>query len=129
MQHSLEKNIRSAMVRVKRVNCQAEEKRNACQDDEQATASSISSTSSSEIPIGIPVITYSTDDEDQTSATTAETQTSGQQRGMSVLCETPVTVYQHSSRELDALKKSTYYFCKDPHWTLCRKNGLWNHMA
>ncbi|MEQ2301665.1 hypothetical protein AMECASPLE_038394 [Ameca splendens] len=71
MQHSLEKNICSAMVRVKRVNRQAEEKRNACQDDEQATASSISSTSSSEIPIRIPVITYSTDDEDQTSATTA----------------------------------------------------------
>ncbi|KAK5607841.1 hypothetical protein CRENBAI_010307 [Crenichthys baileyi] len=52
------------MVRVKRDNRQAEEKRNACQDDEQATGSS---TSSSETPIGIPVITYSTDDEDPTS--------------------------------------------------------------
>ncbi|MED6246596.1 hypothetical protein ATANTOWER_020459 [Ataeniobius toweri] len=36
MQHSLEKNTRSAMVRVKRVNRKTEEKRNACQDDEQA---------------------------------------------------------------------------------------------
>ncbi|MEQ2288718.1 hypothetical protein AMECASPLE_025632 [Ameca splendens] len=95
MQPSLEKNTRLAMVRVKRVHRQAEEKCNACQDDEQATASSISSTSSSEIPIGIPVITYSTDDEDptSTSTTTVENQTSGRPRGTSVLCETPVTVY------------------------------------
>ncbi|KAK5619693.1 hypothetical protein CRENBAI_008952, partial [Crenichthys baileyi] len=101
------------MVRVKRVNRQAEEKRNACQDDddEQATGSS---TSSSETPIGIPVITYSTDDEDPTSTpkTTFENKISVRPRGTSVLCETPVTVYQHSSRELNAPKKSTYYLCK-----------------
>ncbi|MED6259594.1 hypothetical protein ATANTOWER_025946 [Ataeniobius toweri] len=112
MQHSLEKNTHSAMVRVKRVNRQTEEKCNVCQYDEQAIASSISSTSSSEIPIGIPVMTYSTDDDDPTSTTTAENQTSGQPRGTTVLCETPVTIYQHSSREMNAPKKSTYYLCK-----------------
>ncbi|KAK5621431.1 hypothetical protein CRENBAI_006815 [Crenichthys baileyi] len=72
------------MVRVKRVNRQAEEKRNACQEDEQATASSISSTSSSETPIGIPVITYSTDDDEDptsTSTTTVENQTTVRPRG------------------------------------------------
>lgn len=106
-QQSLEKKIRSAMVRVKRVKSQAVENRNACQDDEQSTASS-------DIPIGIPVITYATDDDDddQTLATLAENQTLGQGRGASILCETPVTVYQHSSCELDAPKKSTYYICK-----------------
>ncbi|KAK5621000.1 hypothetical protein CRENBAI_015650 [Crenichthys baileyi] len=112
--HSLEKNIHSAMVRVKTVNRQAEEKRDACQDDEQATASS---TSSSEIPIGIPIITYSTDDDDDeepisTATTTVENQTSVRPRGTSILCENPVTVYQHSPHQLNAPKKSTYYLCK-----------------
>ncbi|KAK5604432.1 hypothetical protein CRENBAI_017444 [Crenichthys baileyi] len=101
------------MVRAKRVNRQAEEKRDACQDDEQATASS---TSSSEIPIGILIITYSTDDDDEeptsTATTTVENQTSVRPRGTSILCETPGIVYQHSPRQLNAPKKSTYYLCK-----------------
>ncbi|MEQ2301340.1 hypothetical protein AMECASPLE_034853 [Ameca splendens] len=57
-------------------------------------------------------MTYFTDDDDPTSTTMAENQTSGQSRGTSVLCETQVAVYQHSSRELNAPKKSPYYLCK-----------------
>ncbi|MED6278569.1 hypothetical protein CHARACLAT_025308 [Characodon lateralis] len=115
------------MDRVKRVFHQIGEKCKACQDDEQP---STSSTSSSEIPIGIPIIIYSADDGPTSPTTMDEKQVSGQLRLMSLLYETPVTIYRHTRRELDAPKKSTYYLCKVQRlrWILCRKSGLWNHM-
>ncbi|KAK5600843.1 hypothetical protein CRENBAI_008821 [Crenichthys baileyi] len=97
------------MVRVKRVFHHIGEKSKVCRDDEQP---STSSTSSSEIPIGIPIVTYSADDDPTSPTTVDEKQASGQLRRTSLLCETPVTVYRHTLRELDAPKKSTYYLCK-----------------
>ncbi|MEQ2304543.1 hypothetical protein AMECASPLE_028159, partial [Ameca splendens] len=46
----------------------------ACQDDEQPSTS----TSSSEIPIGIPIVTYSADDDPTSPTTMDEKQASGQ---------------------------------------------------
>ncbi|MEQ2238453.1 hypothetical protein ILYODFUR_033192 [Ilyodon furcidens] len=112
------------MDRVKRVFHQTRVKCKACPDDEQP------STSSSEIPIGIPIITYSADDDPTSPTTMDEKQVSGQLRRMSLLCETPVTIYWHTRHELDVPKRSTYYLCKvqRPRSILCRKSGLWNHM-
>ncbi|MEQ2242485.1 hypothetical protein ILYODFUR_036298, partial [Ilyodon furcidens] len=67
------------MAGVKRVFHQTGEKSKVCQDDEQPSTSSISS---SEIPIGIPIVTYSADDDPTSPTTMDEKQASEIQRNL-----------------------------------------------